>query len=141
MTNTVDLASLTGEHMLDAVDRSSKRVQMYGDHFEDASILLFRLDGVVYAALEDPSDGYRSAMERLFVSDEPMSNVFPPIKVEGRKRPPENGYEQDVLELYDAETKLLVLAVGTRDVDDYYPAFVDEFNPQNMVTNAERVDR
>jgi len=133
----VELDTLVGEHVLDAVDTLSERVKQYGDSFEDCEVIRFRLDGIVYTAIENPDDGYRSSMERLFVSpDEPMRNVFPPIRVLARKKEDEKYSVNDTLQLVDAETGKVVVEVGTDNTDDYYPCFVSHFAPENMVTNA-----
>src|SRR5207302_181175 len=59
----VTLDTLVGEHVLDAVDTFVDRVKQYSwsDELEEASVIRFRLDGVAYTAIEDPSDGYRSS--------------------------------------------------------------------------------
>lgn len=133
----VDLDSLIGEHVLDAVDTFVEKVNTYGDYFEDASVIRFRLDGVVYTAIEDPSDGYRSSMEKLFASpDAEVKNVFPPIRVLARKKANETYQVNDTLELIDLSTAKVVMEVGTDNTDDYYPSFVSAFFPQNMATNA-----
>lgn len=141
MSEDITLESLVGEHVLDAVDTSTESVKReYGDYYEDCEIIRFRLDGIVYTAIEDPSDGYRSCLERLFVSaDAPVSNVFPPIRVLARKKEREEyGGEPDVLELIDLVTGKTVMAVGTDNSDDYYPSFVGSFWPENMATNADK---
>ena len=51
--------------MLDAVDTYTDKFNMYGDHFEAASAIKFRLGGTVYIAIENPADGYRSMMKKL----------------------------------------------------------------------------
>ena len=137
MSNQVDLDSLVGGHMLDAVDMFTESVKKtYGDYYEDCELIRFRLNGTIYTAMEDPSDGYRSCMESLIVSpDAEMKNVFQPVQVVGRKKP--NGYgTNDTLELIDVVTGKVVLEVGTDNSDDYYPSFVAAFFPANMVTNA-----
>lgn len=132
----VSLDDLVGEHMLDAVDMLTERVKQYGDHYEDASLIRFRLDNVVYTAIEDPSDGYRSSMDRLYASpSEPMRNVFPPVKVVGRKRADDTWSKNDTLELFDPETGKIIVEVGTDNTDDYYPSFVSSFHPENMAAN------
>lgn len=133
----VELESLIGEHMLDGVDTFIERVATYGSHFEDASAIRFRIDGVTYTAIENPDDGYRSSLERLFVSaDTAMQNVFPPIKVLARKKANEKYQTNDTIELIDVVTGKVVLEVGTDNTDDYYPSFVGAFFPENMATNA-----
>lgn len=136
-TKDVGLDSLIGEHVLDAVDTFVERVKQYGDHFEDANCIRFRLDGVVYTAVEDPSDGYRSSMDKLFVSpSDEMRNIFPPIRVLAKKKGNEEYSVNDTLQLIDVVTGKVVLEVGTDNTDDYYPYFVGEFSPQNMATNS-----
>lgn len=132
-----ELTDLVGKRMLDAVDFSTDRVKQWGEHYEDCSVCRFRLDGVVYTAIEDPSDGYRSSMASLDVSDSAMANVFPPIEVLGRHRTKgQYSGEDDVLELVDTTSGKIVLEVGTDNVNDYYPGFVASFHPENMAINA-----
>lgn len=135
----MELKDLVGEHTLDAVDFSTERLPTYGDKLEDCNVMRFRLDGVVYVAIEDPEDGYRSSMKELKIDDaKTMTNVFPPIKVIGKHRTEgEFSGEDDVLELIDAVTGKIVIEVGTDDIDDYYPGFVSNFRPEAMVTNRQ----
>jgi hypothetical protein len=42
--------------------------------------------------------------------------------------------------MLDVTTGKVVFEVGTEDIDDYYPGFVVEFNPENMAIN-QRKDR
>lgn len=133
------LTDLVGPRHLDAVDFDTEKMkEFYGDGYEDCSVCRFRLDGIVYVAIEDPSDGYRSSMRGLITPNNPaMKNVFPPVKVIGRMRTEgEFGGLDDVLELVDAFTDKVVLEVGTDNCDDYYPRFVASFHPENMATNA-----
>ncbi|MCZ7855017.1 hypothetical protein O9X81_00140 [Agrobacterium salinitolerans] len=135
-----ELTDLIGKRSLDAVDFDNEQVkELYGDGYEDCSVCRFRLDGVVYIAIEDPGDGYRSSMRSLAVAnDATMKNVFPAIDVVGWHRTEGAfGNSDDVLELIDTITGKVVLEVGTDDVDDYYPGFVARFHPENMATNAD----
>jgi hypothetical protein len=135
------LNELAGKHTLDAVDFSTEKVTEDGgaDYFIDSQVCRFRLNGTVYVAREDPSDGYRSSMRELRTDDAArMYNVFPAIEVVGRHREfGQYGHQDDILELIDATTGKVVLEVGTACVDDYYPSFVSSFHPENMATNAE----
>lgn len=131
----VEFDSLLGERVLDAVDTSTERVKTWGDHFEDANVMRFRLDGKVYTAVENPDDGYRSSMDRLYAADEPISNVFPPCKVLVRKKPDDRYGRNDTLEMIDVATGKVVIEVGTDNSDDYYPSFVANFMPENMAVN------
>lgn len=131
----VEFDSLIGEHVLDAVDTSTEKVKTWSDYFEDANVIRFRLDGKVYTAVENPDDGYRSSMDRLYVADDPITNVFPPCKVLARKKADGDYERNDTLEFIDVVTGKVVLEVGTDNTDDYYPYFVANFNPQNMAVN------
>lgn len=134
----MELKDLVGGHTLDAVDFSREMIkETWGDGFEDCQVMRFRLDGKCYVATEDPSDGYRSSMKDIVISDSAeMKNVFAPLKVVGRHRTAGNyGDQDDVLELIDSETGEIVLEVGTTSVDDYYPGFVASFHPEAMAHN------
>lgn len=133
----VTLEDLLGEHTLDAVDTFVEKVKIWGDEFEDANGIRFRLDGAVYTAVEDPSDGYRSSLGTLFLGGE-VTNVFPPVRVTARKKPDGKHDKNDTLELVDIATGKVVLEVGTDNSDDYYPSFVSSFSPENMATNQPR---
>lgn len=129
------LSELVGEHTLDAVDFSNEDVRIWKEHYSICQVLRFRLDGVVYMAIEDPEDGYRSCMKDLVVAPEAvMKNVFSPVRVIGRCT---EGDVNDILNLFDAVTKELVLEVGTEGTDDYYPFFVAAFHPGAMAINRE----
>lgn len=133
----MELKDLVGEHMLDAVDFSNEQVKTWGEHFEACQVMRFRLDGKVYTATEDPSDGYRSSMNEITVGDWPMTNVFQPVRVVGRHRTVyEYGGSSDVLELIDVGTGKTVIEVGTDNDDDYYPSFVANFQPEAMTPNV-----
>lgn len=138
-TTEVNLDALIGEHVLDAVDTFMEKVKRYDEYFEDANGIRFRLDGVIYTAMEDPSDGYRSSMDHLFVStDAKLVNVFPPIRVLARKKENDQWQVHDTLEVIDLVTGKVVMEVGTDNTDDYYPSFVSAFHPENMATNVAR---
>lgn len=125
----MELKDLVGEHILDAVDFSNEEIKTWGDEFELSQVMRFRIDGIVYAVVEDPSDGYRSSMRDIHVSDASMINVFPPIRVVGRYR----GGDDDVLEFIEINSGNIILEAGTQQYGDYYPYFVASFNPENIV--------
>lgn len=135
----VELKSIVGLKVLDAVDFINERVRKWTEEWEDCSACRFRLNGKVYLAIEDPSDGYRSHLASLaqYEDEVPMTNVFPPVQVLARHRSAGTyGHEADILELIDTTTGLTILEVGTDRTDDYYPSYVASFSPENMATNA-----
>lgn len=134
----MELKDLIGEHTLDAVDFSTEDLKIYTwSDFQQCSVMRFRLDGTVYSVIEDPSDGYRSAMSEISVSKNSiMTNIFPPLSVIGRHNGSGiYGGEGDILELVDAVTGEVVLEAGTDYSNDYYPSFVANFNPEAMKHN------
>jgi hypothetical protein len=99
---------------------------------EDASAISFVLDGKGYMAIEDPNDGYRSAMEGLYEFDPALvKNTFPPCRVVGEIQDGHNG----TIAFKDQLTGKVVLEVGTNNSDDYYPSFVANFCPDAMPDN------
>jgi hypothetical protein len=131
------LEDLVGPHNLGGVDFDTEQVETWGGHFEPCGVCRFMLDGVVYVAMEDPEDGYRSSMRELTITTSPIKNAFGPILVTGRMQPDSKFEKNNVLELIDAATDKVVLSVGTANTDDYYPRFVSDFQPEHMAINAQ----
>ena len=128
-----ELKNLIGKHFLSGVDRVTVPHWFISDMM--SQVFSFVLDGVTYSALEDPSDGCRSRMEKLLVSDAPVKNTFPPVEVYCTYLTSSDSYECDILRMYDAESGELVLEVGTANTDDYYPYFVAMWNPKDLSVN------
>lgn len=126
----MELKDLVGEHELSGLDTFIKKAtEMY---YDDANGYRFVLDGITYCVIEDPGDGYRSNLEDLEVTTDKVDYTFPPQKVIGKMR---EDSKNDVLELYDAITNKLVLAIGTENWDDYYPCCIMEWSPENLAIN------
>lgn len=135
----MQLEDLIGEHLLSGVEFGVIPKSERGEYaYEDANTMTFVLDGRAYCVVEDPSDGYRSCMEDIREgSIEAVKNVFEPVRVLARMREKgEYGSTCDVLELIDIVTTKVVLEAGTDNSDDYYPSYVANFTPENMVVNA-----
>jgi len=107
-------------------------------YFEDASVIRFRLDGVVYTAVENPDDGYRSSMKEIYIAtnakERKVNNTFRGHRVLAKKKT-QKGQSDDTLEFIDLLTGKVVLEVGTDNTDDYYPSFVSTFTPENLADN------
>jgi len=133
----MELKDLVGTKVFDAIDFSTEPVKTWSDDFEDSEVCRFRLDGVIYSAIEDPSDGYRSSMRDLAVEHGHMKNSFEPIEVLciHQDKDGEYGDTDDLLKLVDTKTGEEVLRVGTRNTDDYYPCYVANFHPEAMIIN------
>lgn len=127
-----DLEDFHGKVMkLEGVDECTESVKQWGDNFENCSVIRFKLDGVVYVAIEDPDDGYRSYLGELKVDTKEITNAFTGVEVKGVYK--ESG--DVILCLVDTTTNETVLTVGTDYSDNYYPYFVANFNPAAMSVN------
>lgn len=127
---------LLGAHELSGAEYG--HLERVNDWGEDCAVLYFVLDGVTLEAVEDPADGYRSSLKGVFFSTHRVTNTFAPVAVVGTHHSKgEYSGEDDVVELRDATTGALVLEVGTRNIDDYYPSFVGFFYPEAMAVNKE----
>ena len=128
------LEDLLGKRILTGVGESTGKIVDYCGDEVNSDRISFILDGVTYTAIEDPSDGYRSAMKELIVGGE-VKNTFPPCEVLCRKAPDNEYVKNDALQMIDTTTGKVVLTVGTQNFDDYYPSFWAEFNPGHMAIN------
>ena len=133
MSNTTTLEGLVGEHTLTGVDYDTDEKNDYGDY---PNAMYFVLDGITYKATEDPSDGYRSCMRDIEVSDRVVKNTFAPCRVLASYVTACSYGNAEVLECRDMTTGKVVLRVGTENSDDYYPSYVAEFTPEHMAVNA-----
>ena len=135
---SVELQSLTGPHELSGTEYGRIEQSNGWGGTEYCDVLYLILDDVALEAVEDPCDGYRSGLEGIYPSKHVVANTFGPVAVVGIHRTKgEYGGEDDVIELHDAATGALVLEVGTRNIDDYYPSFVGFFYPEAMAVNKE----
>lgn len=131
---SVEFDELIGLHKLSGVSFE----QFYDNEcHEDAQVCNFILDGVTYTATEDPSDGYRSSMRSLIVSDKKLKNMFKPVKVLVARRENHTWQKDDILDFTDVITAKIVLSIGTENTDDCYPSFVAWWRPENLVHNKD----
>jgi hypothetical protein len=134
----MELSDLDGKKcQLDAVDFSTESIkEKYGDSYEDCNVMRFRLDGIVYTAIEDPSDGYRSAMREINVDKNAViKNTFSPVAVSCeyvKSGLSEYSDACDILLIKETRSGRVIIEVGTDNTDDYYPSFVASFKPQNI---------
>lgn len=123
----LDDPRLIGKHTLTAVDNFSASVKAY-PKLDNCQVLNFELDGVTYTAVEDPDDGYRSMLGDIIVTNYKVPNQFPPIVVEGSLGTP----DRPCLLVLSFCGKPVV-TLGTDNSEDYYPSFVADFQPENMI--------
>ena len=110
-------------------DFVGKSFEFYGAHSNR-----FQLGDVVYEAVEDEQDGYRSCLQEVRESND-YSGFFdqPLAQVTGRVGDVANikhRYEdKDTIEFVDSIGHVW-LEVGTIDVNDYYPCFCFNYCPK-----------
>lgn len=136
---TVELNTLIGKHKLTGVDYETEAIKRYDwdESLTDCQVIRFRLDGKTYLAIEDPSDGYRSAMKHCIIVDEKPKNKFKAVEVFGVMKS-DGYYKCEVIQFYDTETNKIVLEIGTNNYDDYYPSFVGRWSPENLAVNQKQ---
>ena len=128
----MELKELCGKHILSGIETG------YVEEDEMAcGYIKFCLDGIVYMAIEDPDDGWRSYCRELIVSDMPCDIALPDVEVFGVMQDGSLS-RNDVLRLFDTTTAEEVLAVGTEDWDGWYPCCVMRWTPENLSCNVER---
>ena len=128
------LSDLKGKHILSGIETGMTKVGFD----EEGNYVKFCLDGVNYMAIEDPSDGYRSYLGDLVVSDTICRYPIPDTAVLATIRETNEYSEKcDVLVLTDCKTGDVVLEVGTENIGDYYPGCVLEWTPENLWCNKE----
>lgn len=132
----MELKDLVGLHNLSGVEFSQRENERYG-YAQKVNAISFILDNITYTAVEDPDDGYRSYMDKIVVSDNNLSNMFEPQRVMAIMRV-NTTHANDILDLYDVRTGLIVLSVGTNNTYEYYPYCVFEYRPENMYVNQSR---
>ena len=132
----ITLDSLVGFHRLTGVEMTQTKVCKYDDEWEEVDSISFRLDGKIYTAVEDPSDGYRSCMKHLVLDKgRRIANRFAAVQVLAIKKRSSVYHDNDTLEFIDVLNGKTILEVGTDNSDDYYPTFVARFSPENMAIN------
>jgi len=125
----MELEDLVGLHELSGVDFNNESIKAtWGDSYDDCQVVNFIIDGLTYSVIENPCDGYRSCMKEIKQSPVEVENKFPDVTVYG-------SMNDQVLIFHDVHTNKIVLSIGTRNAHDYYPCFVSNFSPENMIIN------
>ena len=138
------LENLCGKHKLLGIEQMTvQRPSLWNDdELEDRNGVAFRMDGVTYLAVENPEDGYRSHCENL----EEIPNIpryrIPDIAVVCSMKPNDtNGFgsgNHNILVVTDEITGKVVMEIGTENYDDYYPCYIFEYTPENLVCNQKK---
>ena len=111
-----------------------------GHEFYGVDNNCFKLGVLVFEAVEDPGDGYRSYLETVKIDvDEQEDFIFfnTPLArvrvVEAESHfnaEHDEFYDFDGLYLQDVEDGHIWLVVGTNNTNDYYPWFVFQYRPK-----------
>lgn len=136
MHKKIDMKDLVGKHKLSGVEFVTGKEISY--KYKDSQVMLFVLDNITYAAIEDPYDGYRSMLDEIVILEKgciAINNTFNPIDVFIKVLDDDH---YTLLKIIDSVTKMDVIKVGTENEDDYYPLCVLKFFPENMVINQKK---
>jgi len=104
----MELKDLVGKHELSGIDTTTEKVKQYGDYYEDCNVIRFVLDGKTYKAIEDPYDGYRSYLNELKITNEKITNTFPPQKVIGKMKDDSEWETNNTIQFIDEVTGKIV---------------------------------
>ena len=140
----MELKDLVGIHLMTGIETGTIKINGWWYKSNNCNYVKFRLDNVTYMAVEDPEDGYRSCCNELEIVDEECKTKLPAILVECKMREDSNvtGWRKeknDILEFYDAVKKQMLMAVGTGNIDDYYPYFVFAYMPELLSCNSQYI--
>lgn len=132
----ITLKTLCGEHLFSGIKMSvEKHYSTYQEDDVDCNVCLFTFDGTTYKVLENPDDGYRSYCGCIEETEQEPMYRFPETKVVCYMDESESN---EVLIVRDAFTGKVVLEIGTKNLDDYYPYCHFAYIPENMACNSER---
>ena len=122
------LKDLCGKHILQGIEWQSVENN-------ELNAIAFKLDGIVYLAIEDEADGWRSYCKELKTSNKDVRFHIPDTEVMCSMMKNTFSETNDVLVITDINTGKIVLEVGTKNCDDYYPYCHFEYHPENLVWN------
>lgn len=128
-----------GKHMLSGIGQTTFK----GSEWEDTTmnVMLFCIDGVVYGAYEDPSDGYRSyGYIEKYEGDAKLYMFSPqPVMIwHDDKTREEDHTDESVLRMVDFKTGKEILTVGTNYDESYYPYCIFHYQPENLYINQNK---
>jgi hypothetical protein len=98
-------------------------------HFHGVDGNCFKLDSIVYEAIEDGGDGYRSCLGSIETTDKYKLIFYRNTLTHVRLRKCEEDTGFTGFEFVDS-TDHVWLKVGTDYSADYYPCFVFEYTPK-----------
>lgn len=133
-----DNKELLGKHQFSGIETGyMDYVDEYNWKNSNCQYVKFTLDGINYVAVEDPEDGYRSCCGVFQTDLTPPKFSFDPIEVICSFKPDDTKWydKNDILVITDAVTNKIILEIGTRNWDNWYPCFHFEYHPEDMACN------
>ena len=131
----ITLKSLAGTHTFTGVERGFLKVNKQFSWDQDKNTIRFELDGQVFEAIENPSDGYRSYMDKLVISNKQVRNKIPETQVMCIYKDKDDYDDCDLLDFIDCRNGKVFLTIGTKHVHDYYPVCIFEYSPEKLSIN------
>lgn len=136
-------SDLYGAHILRSIRTDARH-----PFVADANGVAFELDDwKTVFVFENKDDGYRSSSDEPLITNSSLNKfgIYPeyinvPVEIvrwseedeieSGRYGKPEG------IKVIDKRNELVILLLGTRHTDDYYPCFTCDWRPQNIFENA-----
>lgn len=122
-------ALLCGRHRLETVNTALRHPRFTGDDPDEA--VAIQMDGRVFFFVEDGNDGYRSSLSMVLSGRGYLAGTHVGRDVDVTHVTSGDDYTSisSVFEFRDVQTGKLALAIGTSDIDDYYPSFICRWDP------------
>ncbi len=124
-------ALLCGRHRLETVNTAVRHPKFGSDDPDDA--VAIQMDGRIFLFVEDGEDGYRSRLGSVLSGAGHLyggSHVGREVDVTYVTNGDDyGGATCSMFEFRDVETGKLALAIGTEDMEDYYPNFTCKYDP------------
>ena len=130
---------LIGLHRLQGIEQLfNYEIYDYpGEIYKTTNAILVRIDNVNYLFIEDPSDGYRSYLKDVEITDTMPRYKLPSIFVHiiEADRNMYNDNDFIGIDIIDVITNGSILIIGTSHSTDYYPTCILEYHPENLCIN------
>lgn len=92
----------------------------------------FQLGTVIFEAIEDENDGYRSMLQEVIVVKDNAKTRKGDFLASVKIKQVTDPYDFEGWELVDEEDGHIWLKLGTNNADDYYPYFTFDFTPKKQ---------
>lgn len=136
----ISIRDITGNFLLTGVGFNAIPNNEEFREFNECNTITIILDDIPFTFVEDPQDGYRSTLDKVFVGGD-VQTKFEPIEVCFEYRETSEYHsESDLIYGFDkniegCKNQDACLIIGTDNTDDYYPFYVATWNPENLYVN------